>query len=223
MFNNSKYTTWYHSIIEAAKTRHIEKPYERHHIIPRCMNGTDTAENIVKLTPREHFICHMLLVKMVDSTYKSKLAYASWQQSRSFKYSGKVTSKIYDMIKRELSSTYIGRKRAPFSDEWIENMRIGAKNRKKIEYSSERLDHIRKLGESSKGKQLSQEHRDKIGNSVRGKSYEERYGKDTAKELREIRRQQQLDKPIVTCPHCGKQGKGSGMWTWHFDKCKDKN
>ena len=27
--------------------------------------------------------------------------------------------------------------------------------------------------------------------------------------------------PVVTCPHCGKQGGGGGMARYHFDKCKN--
>ena len=27
-------------------------------------------------------------------------------------------------------------------------------------------------------------------------------------------------KELVTCPHCGKEGKKSGMKSWHFDRCK---
>ena len=27
---------------------------------------------------------------------------------------------------------------------------------------------------------------------------------------------------IHTCPHCGKVGKSSGMFTWHFDRCRNK-
>lgn len=34
---------------------------EHHHIIPKCMGGTDDKSNIVSLTPREHFIAHWLL------------------------------------------------------------------------------------------------------------------------------------------------------------------
>jgi len=30
------------------------------------------------------------------------------------------------------------------------------------------------------------------------------------------------DRPIQTCPHCGKQGK-VGMTRWHFDNCKHKD
>ena len=28
-------------------------------------------------------------------------------------------------------------------------------------------------------------------------------------------------KLLVTCPHCGKEGKQSGMKSWHFDRCKN--
>ena len=37
---------------------------EEHHIIPRCIGGTDDKENLVALLPREHFIAHRLLAKM---------------------------------------------------------------------------------------------------------------------------------------------------------------
>lgn len=37
---------------------------ERHHIIPRSMNGLDDPENLVYLTPEEHFVAHELLVKI---------------------------------------------------------------------------------------------------------------------------------------------------------------
>lgn len=37
---------------------------EAHHIIPRCLNGSDDSNNIVNLTAREHFIAHYLLWKI---------------------------------------------------------------------------------------------------------------------------------------------------------------
>ena len=43
--------------------------YELHHILPKSLGGLDTNENLVMLTLREHFICHLLLAKMYpDST-----------------------------------------------------------------------------------------------------------------------------------------------------------
>jgi hypothetical protein len=37
--------------------------YEKHHIVPRCKGGTDDPSNLVYLTPREHYIAHLLLHK----------------------------------------------------------------------------------------------------------------------------------------------------------------
>ena len=37
---------------------------ETHHIIPKCVGGTDTKSNLVDLTAREHFIAHLILTKI---------------------------------------------------------------------------------------------------------------------------------------------------------------
>lgn len=72
-FNICKYTRWYDSIISNAQQRSKLSTYvERHHIIPRCMGGSNAKSNIVELTPREHFICHRLLIRMVDDPKTKK-------------------------------------------------------------------------------------------------------------------------------------------------------
>lgn len=38
--------------------------YERHHIIPKCLGGTNDSQNLILLTAREHFVAHQLLVKI---------------------------------------------------------------------------------------------------------------------------------------------------------------
>jgi len=35
--------------------------YEKHHIVPKCLNGCNEEINLVLLTAREHFVCHKLL------------------------------------------------------------------------------------------------------------------------------------------------------------------
>lgn len=35
--------------------------YEKHHILPKCKNGSDDINNIIWLTPQEHYKAHMLL------------------------------------------------------------------------------------------------------------------------------------------------------------------
>ena len=49
---------------------------ERHHILPKCLGGKNTVDNIVVLTPREHFIAHRLLHKFTTGMARSKMAYA---------------------------------------------------------------------------------------------------------------------------------------------------
>lgn len=50
-------------IIKRGKRVKPEVYSERHHIIPRCMGGLNTTENLVYLTAREHFVAHLLLYK----------------------------------------------------------------------------------------------------------------------------------------------------------------
>jgi hypothetical protein len=58
------YSKHYDQLISRAKDRVLNEYYERHHIIPRCLGGSDEKSNFVKLTAREHFIAHLLLHKM---------------------------------------------------------------------------------------------------------------------------------------------------------------
>lgn len=37
--------------------------HERHHIMPKCMGGTNDEENLIDLYAREHYIAHELLAK----------------------------------------------------------------------------------------------------------------------------------------------------------------
>jgi hypothetical protein len=61
IFINNKYTNWYNSIINNVKNRNITGYTEKHHIIPSSLGGDNSKENIVSLTAREHFVCHLLL------------------------------------------------------------------------------------------------------------------------------------------------------------------
>ena len=71
------YTKHYNLLIERAKNRLLECYTERHHIVPRCMGGSDDLDNLVDLTPEEHYVAHQLLVKMHPGEHK--LVYALMQ------------------------------------------------------------------------------------------------------------------------------------------------
>lgn len=67
IFMQNKYSRWYFSIIEKARSLNRTKGteyFESHHIIPKSMGGTNDLFNLVLLTAREHFIVHCLLPRM---------------------------------------------------------------------------------------------------------------------------------------------------------------
>lgn len=50
--------------------------HERHHILPKCMGGTNDNSNLIDLFAREHFIAHKLLA--LENPENEKLSYAWW-------------------------------------------------------------------------------------------------------------------------------------------------
>ena len=48
--------------------------HERHHIVPKCMDGGDEEENLIDLFAREHFEAHRLLA--LENPDNDKLVYA---------------------------------------------------------------------------------------------------------------------------------------------------
>ena len=58
------YEKLYQSIIKNRQRTPYNGYTEKHHIIPRCLDGSDDEINLVRLSAREHYICHYLLTKM---------------------------------------------------------------------------------------------------------------------------------------------------------------
>ena len=56
-----------------------EEYHERHHIMPKCMGGTDNDDNLIDLYAHEHFIAHKLLAQ--ENPDNTKLVYAWWMMS----------------------------------------------------------------------------------------------------------------------------------------------
>lgn len=77
---DTKYSKWYVSIVTRAQQRANKNLgyTERHHILPRSfkMGGEKDPLNIVRLTAREHFLCHVLLVRMVGGHFRHKMGRA---------------------------------------------------------------------------------------------------------------------------------------------------
>ena len=72
--------------------------YEKHHILPRSLGGSDDPKNIIKLTAREHFFAHLLLAKIHGGTMWAALAYMSRGGTKSAK-GVRIGARLYAKIR----------------------------------------------------------------------------------------------------------------------------
>ena len=56
-----------------------EEYCERHHIVPKCLGGTDEKDNLIDLFAREHFVAHKLLA--LENPDNKGLQYAWWMMA----------------------------------------------------------------------------------------------------------------------------------------------
>ena len=96
------YLKIYNNLIETKKNIQESDEYcEIHHILPRCLGGTDDPVNLVKLTYREHYIAHWLLTKIYTSEHK--IYYAFLCMLRDPHGNRKLTSRMVHNIKKNYS------------------------------------------------------------------------------------------------------------------------
>ena len=91
------YKNIYNKLIDRAKSRDqlTDQIYEEHHILPRCMGGSDNNGNLVRLTPEEHYIAHQLLVKIYPDV--SSLVFAATMMVPK-----RPSNKLYGWLRKKL-------------------------------------------------------------------------------------------------------------------------
>lgn len=106
------YLKIYNSIIERAKNRQLEGCVEKHHIIPRCLGGNNEKENIVVLTAREHFLCHLLLCEIYPKNNKLRHAIflMSIGKNKKKEIHYIIGGRTYERLKKEYSKFLLGKK-----------------------------------------------------------------------------------------------------------------
>ena len=84
--------------------------FEAHHIIPHSLGGTKAKENIVLLTAREHFICHILLTKMTFGKNRMRMTYAMYRLSapKAKYHTERYSSKIYENFRKTFAKNISG-------------------------------------------------------------------------------------------------------------------
>lgn len=99
------YTSHYSKLTSRAIGRIVEGYTENHHIIPKCMGGSDTGSNLVSLTPEEHFLAHQLLIKIYPN--EPKLVYAVNMMTVS-PNGERVGNKFFGWLRRRFSASVTG-------------------------------------------------------------------------------------------------------------------
>ncbi len=159
------YQKIYNQIIHRRQQEVITEGYsEKHHIVPRSLGGSDDKENLVKLTAREHFICHYLLVKIYEERtsnwYKMVKAFnmmktTSNNQERYF------NSRLYEALKYAFSETQSfcqsGEKNSQHGTTWINNLKLRKIKKVSLNKLQIELDNGWKKGRCLSNKEFTKE------------------------------------------------------------------
>lgn len=116
------YKNQYNKLIERAKSRSLSGYTESHHIIPRCMGGTDSQDNLVELTAREHYIAHLLLVKIYPNKYTLIKAVNMMCMGHSeHRSANRMYGWLRERFSSEMSRSQTGTGNSQFGKKWIYN------------------------------------------------------------------------------------------------------
>ena len=120
------YINHYNRLIDRARFRISNSCTETHHIIPRCIGGTDENHNLVELTPEEHYVAHQLLVKMHPDN--RKLLHAAIMMCAGSR-NNRRNNKIYGWLRKKqsefISENQKGKGNSQFGRGWICNLTTG--------------------------------------------------------------------------------------------------
>lgn len=125
------YKKVYDQIIDNRKHNEVTDYTENHHIIPRSLGGDDDSSNLVRLTAREHFLCHYLLAKMypkeTQEWYKMNHAFLMMKCESMFN-SRYYNSRLYAALRKNFSSVMSiiqsGKNNSQYGTMWICNMEL---------------------------------------------------------------------------------------------------
>lgn len=219
IFQNNKYTRFYFSIINAAKSRTLAPDVyiEKHHIVPKSLNGSNTADNLVALTAREHFVCHRLLVKMTVGQSRTKMAHAAWRmvcKPNNYQIRHIPNSRTYQIIRAEYIKEITNKPRSLETKLKLRNANLG-----KTHSDSSR----QKMSKSAKS-------RPPVSNDTRAKKSASMTGKNVGKKSRlgklhsnETKLQMSLkaqNRKKTPCPYCGKEVDSANLSRHHGVRCK---
>lgn len=219
-------------ILSAQIDPKIDLYKEFHHIVPKCMGGTNEKSNLVKLTARQHFIAHWLLYKI----YKTPELVHAWNCMRRIGVGQEdrcINSKHFEKIKcirsKLLSENSKGEKNNFFGKRHSEETKIAIRN-KRLGTDSRSTESVSKWVENVAKQPKTKEHREKIGR----KNMIMLQNPDTMEIVRIdknalsnydgwINPRKLNPEPKYSCVHCGVTTIMANIKRWHNDNCKKKS
>lgn len=97
MFIRNKYLVWYEKLCSST---YAGKDSQVHHIIPKSLGGTNDHKNLIRLSYRQHFVAHRLLMKITSGKDRSKMAFALMRFGKS--------SRDFAQASKQISSALSG-------------------------------------------------------------------------------------------------------------------
>jgi hypothetical protein len=232
------YLKHYNMLMERSQNRVIDGYVEKHHIIPRCLGGTNDAANIAVLTPEEHFLAHQLLVKIYPNSPPLVNAAVIMTTHHT---EHRANNKLFGWLRRRASTYrkewlkenghpkgFLG-KNHKLED--IDKITAGIRQtavEKRIPIYAYNLD-----GTLYKKYESLIECAEDLGTNASNVKYTAE-GKFTHCKGKQIRydyvesmpprtsRLAGVKKYNYVCPHCNKEGRGPAMKRFHFNGCKMK-
>ena len=171
-----------------------EEYHETHHIVPKCMGGSNDEDNLIDLFAREHFEAHRLLA--LENPENKKLVYAWNRMCNSKNGDYEISAEEYEEARKAHSNAISGENNPWYGKHLSEETRkklseskIGNKHPNYGKHLSEETKKKMSLaatgvGNSFYGKHLSEEHKNKIKNAMSGKD-NHFYGKHHTEETKE--------------------------------------
>jgi hypothetical protein len=242
----NKYTKWYQTITQNGKQERLPG-YERHHIVPRSLGGTDDISNITFITTREHFICHWLLIKIHPTGEEhwkmlNALRMMRAENPNQKRYNTKITSRVYAKLKEEYallqSEKHKGSGNGMYGKNHTEEAkrRISEANTGRIQPVEEKAKQVaaitgrkREPFTSDWKENLSKNHRSKqpgfdgtLSEETKQKMRERAIGRkqdpETIKKKADAIRGSKREKRL--CPHCEQMIAVNTYPRFHGDRCK---
>lgn len=84
--------------------------YEQHHILPSSLGGSDDSDNLVLLTPEEHYVAHQLLIKIYPGNLRMIKAAVCMATTNNTVGCCRVNNKYYGWIKRKIHEEHMSRR-----------------------------------------------------------------------------------------------------------------